>query len=343
MGFIRQNRTRVRTDFGYPMNLRAYFTRGIIWGQRQLFSRLLKKSCHRSIPPDFVGQDANDAIRSILEKGEPCLVARFGCVEFEAVLRGYDISRKCSTLAKSLRLFTGGSGPFWWDNSIKAGLLRTAGVFPATDDVLMRFSERSIEDARQLDVLGSWNARELEFQKKFFPGAKAVRLDDLLPFFFKRPWSMALKGKHVLVVHPFDKTIRGQYEKRGGLFLDPLVLPDFQLTVYRPVTSFLGLKTPFRDWFEALEKMCGDIAKLDFDVALLGCGAYGMPLGAFIKRDMHKQAVHLGGATQLLFGIKGRRWDSWPAFSRFYNDNWTRAGEEETPVNFKQHEGGAYW
>ena len=45
-----------------------------------------------------------------------------------------------------------------------------------------------------------------------------------------------------------------------------------------------------------------------FDVAIIGCGAYGMPLAAMLKQA-GKQAIHLGGATQLLFGIKGKRWE----------------------------------
>jgi len=29
-------------DFGYPMNLRAYATRGVIWGPRKVFKQGLK-------------------------------------------------------------------------------------------------------------------------------------------------------------------------------------------------------------------------------------------------------------------------------------------------------------
>ena len=48
--------------------------------------------------------------------------------------------------------------------------------------------------------------------------------------------------------------------------------------------------------------------KTSFDVAIIGCGAYGMPLGAMLK-DAGKTVIHLGGVTQILFGIKGKRWD----------------------------------
>ena len=107
--------------------------------------------------------------------------------------------------------------------------------------------------------------------------------------------------------------------------------------------SYLGLETPYKDWFEALEKMKADIAKIDFDISILGCGAYGMSLGAFIKRDMHRRAVCLGGVTQLLFGIKGGRFDVRPRYAAMYNEAWTRASGAERPDNFKVHEGGAYW
>ena len=334
----------VEDRFGYPMNLRAYVTRGIIWGQRLVFSRVLNGiNDHRPIPPDYVGQAANDIIRELLERDAPCLIARFGCVELDAILRGYDIAIRKNNLIKFVRLFTGASGPFWWDNSIRKNMLCTTGVFPVDDDTLMRFSKRCLEDCAQLDVLGSWNARELELKRGFFPHVKGISLIDLEPFLRNEPWTQALKGKKVLVVHPFDETIQKQYARRERLFNDARILPAFELITYRPVQSFLGLKTPYHDWFEALGKMCDDIAKIDFDVALLGCGAYGMSLGAFIKRDMGRKAVHLGGVTQVLFGIKGGRYDPNPYYNRLYNEFWVRPNDSERPINFRQHEGGAYW
>lgn len=57
----------------------------------------------------------------------------------------------------------------------------------------------------------------------------------------------------------------------------------------------------FSDWFEALEHMYSEAMKEDFDVAIIGCGAYGFPLAAKIKKA-GKIGIHLGGAAQLLFG-----------------------------------------
>ena len=331
-------------DYGYPMNFRAYATRGIIWGQRKVFSRCLKgMTDHRPMPfiPDE--QVANDAVRELLASGKPCFIGRFGSVEIEATLRGWDISRPESKIIKFLGLFTGNFGPFWWDNSIKAGLLRTAGVFPADEDTLMRFSKRMLDDSRQLDRLMSWNARELQLSKAFFPTTIPIR--GLWPFFCKNPWTSQLRGKKVLLIHPFDATIRSQYARRREIFANEDMLPEFHLMTYRPVMSFLGLKTPYKNWFEALDKMMADIGQIDFDVAILGCGAYGFSLAAYIKRDLGRQAVHIGGSTQLFFGIRGGRWDNnakSPVHS-LYNSAWVWPDATERPANYYDHEGGAYW
>jgi hypothetical protein len=40
-----------------------------------------------------------------------------------------------------------------------------------------------------------------------------------------------------------------------------------------------------------------DIDCLEFDVALIGAGAYGLPLAACVKR-LGKKAIHMGGVTK---------------------------------------------
>ena len=88
--------------------------------------------------------------------------------------------------------------------------------------------------------------------------------------------------------------------------------------------------------------MCKDISKIDFDVALLGCGSYGLPLANYIK-NLGKSAVYIGGGLQLYFGIKGKRWENSQDITKFYNDYWTRANTNETPNTSNMVEGGCYW
>jgi hypothetical protein len=152
---------------------------------------------------------------------------------------------------------------------------------------------------------------------------------------------LALEGKKVLVVHPFEESIQRNYPNRELFFPFPL-LPSFELITLRAIQTISFNRGGFENWFQALETMCEKVNNIDFDVMIVGAGAYGMPLAAFAKR-MGKQSIHLGGATQILFGIKGRRWDSIPKISALFNSNWTRPLISETPLGFDKIENGCYW
>ena len=88
--------------------------------------------------------------------------------------------------------------------------------------------------------------------------------------------------------------------------------------------------------------MYKEAMKIDFDVAIIGCGSYGFPLAAMLRKS-GKIAVHMGGATQLLFGIKGRRWEEREQFKAIMNDYWVRPDESEVPQNAVTVENGCYW
>lgn len=227
-----------------------------------------------------------------------------------------------------------------------------AGFFPPTKQKIEQFCELMMEDMKELDILGSWMAAESYFDKVHH--AEKVHLRLLEPFWSDSPWTSALKGKKVLVVHPFDSMIDSQYQhNRKKLFKNPEVLPDFELQTIKAVQSLGGDNNNFKDWFEALQWMKDEIDKRDYDVCLIGAGAYGFPLAAHVKRQ-GKKAIHLGGALQLLYGIRGKRWEDpnygvkeWgiPAgsYSSLINEYWKRPGDEFKPANADAVEGACYW
>ena len=158
--------------------------------------------------------------------------------------------------------------------------------------------------------------------------------------------SHLVKGKKVLVIHPFEESIRSQYARREKLFPgNSDILPEFELKTIKAVQSLADNKDtlPFKTWFEALKSMTDQIDKTDFDIAIIGAGAYGLPLGAHCKR-IGKQAIHLGGATQLLFGIMGRRWENYNSFTdKYVNEYWIRPSESERPKGAEKVEGACYF
>ncbi len=308
-------------------------------GLRRVYSAATGKPTHDPalLPRDFEGQDASDYIRGLVERDAPCLICRFGAFELGAVRIHYHRQEQGGFFRKSSRYIRGEIGPFLWDRSVRYRMSNNAGFSPASRAGLERFGQQMLADMEQIDVLGSWLAEEALFRCRY-PEAKIVPLRDLEPFQNPRPWSAGLSGQRVLVVHPFEQSIRTQYSKRRVLFEDPDTLPDFDLKTIKAVQSSVQIPSEYSDWFDAFESMCDEIEKTEFDVAIIGAGAYGMPLASFVKR-IGKKAVHLGGASQLLFGIKGKRWDD----RGMYNEHWTRPLAAEVPRNAQKVEGGCYW
>ncbi len=170
-----------------------------------------------------------------------------------------------------------------------------------------------------------------------------VPLQDLEPYYHENPWSRVLRDRVVLVVHPLADLVRQQYARREELFPGREVLPPFELKTIAAVMSHGGTRPRFADWFAALDFMTDAIASETFDVCIIGAGAYGFPLAAAAKR-MGRQEVHLGGATQVLFGIRGNRWDAIPFFQRLFNDAWVGPAPTRKPPRWRDmEEGGSYW
>lgn len=275
----------------------------------------------------------NNIIKDTILSEAPCMICRFGSVELSAVTNYLSI--KDERRGRLWRYISGKSLPWWWDSNVKFSMKNNAGFFPNKDTYLERFAQLILHDIPSIDVLGCWNEYESKIEG-MLKGKHLIRLRYLEPFWVDNPWTSTLKGKKVLIIHPYKDTILAQYEKRNLIFNNKEIIPDCDLKVLRSVQS-IGGNTRYKDWFEALESMEKEIDSIDYDIALLGCGAYGFPLAAHIK-NRGKKAIHIGGALQLFFGIKGKRWDS----SGLYNQHWTRPFPSDTTPSLNSVEGGCY-
>ena len=310
---------------------------------RRAYERAAGPPPSRTLETDHAlsGQAASDAIKARLLSGAPTMVGRLGAVEL-ACLENHRAIHRRATIGRSADYVRGRSRAFWgWEDGILADLRQNAGFFPTDPDSLERFAQLMLDDMPCVDILGSWLRAERQFASHL-QGAVKVRLRDLEPYYQRDPWTEALAGRSVLVVHPFAETITSQYMRREQLFADRRVLPDFELKTIAAVQSVAGSETGFATWFEAFERMRDQIDETSFDVALIGCGAYGFPLAAHVKR-LGKAAVHIGGAVQILFGIKGKRWDDHPEISALYNEHWVRPDPSERPATYLAIEDGCYW
>jgi hypothetical protein len=296
---------------------------------------------------DSSPNSVSKAIISVLTSENPCMIARFGSTELSCIHNYLGI---VSGKKKYLKYIQGKCPPFWWEENIRNQMLNWSGFFPPSKEKLEQFCTLMLKDTAALDVLVSWLDNEVVVKE--YMNSKTLRIDGLCydPYWAKNPWTSVLKGKKVLVIHPFEDSIKKQYAKREVLFDNKETLPEFELYTIKAVQS-LGGNSNYKDWFEALEFMKQQIDQIDFDICLIGAGAYGFPLAAHVKR-IGKKAVHMGGALQLLFGIKGKRWENWDVtyrdgieidYKKLTNKHWIRPLETEKSNNFNKVEDGCYW
>lgn len=299
-------------------------------------------------------QSSNDRIYELLASGRPCMIARFGTTEINCVNNYLCIHSPLPYWQKVRNYITDYTHTPWWNEDHFRYMNLWSGIFPEGKETAERFAERYLQDIPEIDLLASH-----QYYEKFMPlraGIPKVQLEMLYPFMVDRPWSRALRGKRVLVIHPFEQTIRQQYAQRERLFAHPDILPQFELITLRAVQTIAGNKSEHSDWFQALAYMERQVEQIDFDIAIIGCGAYGLPLAAHIKR-LGKQAIHLAGGTQLLFGIKGKRWTDehtgtfeyrpgvvidWD-YRPLFNEHWCYPLPADTPHDAQVVEGGCYW
>ena len=166
---------------------------------------------------------------------------------------------------------------------------------------------------------------------------------DIFHYIKNNPWTLALKGKRLLVISPFANSMKekvGYREKIYGVEL----FPECKFTFIKPPQT-QGTE-PSEDFSVELKKFTDRIDKnIDtFDIALCSAGGYGNLICNHIY-SQGKSAIYVGGVLQMYFGIYGTRWlRERPEVIKLYmNQYWSRPKTEEKPSNHSNIEGCCYW
>jgi hypothetical protein len=174
----------------------------------------------------------------LLLQGDPCLVGRIGHTEGRIV-------GEC--------LFRHGN----FGRMTKKEAHQYSGIFPVTYELLSQFGAVYEASIAEVDLLGFW---QTTFQARLLTERYAdiplAPLPALEPYLHDSPWSAALEGRRVLVVHPFADSIARQYAtERPRLFADPRVLPQFELEVLTPPQTLAPMTEGYATWLEALDTL----------------------------------------------------------------------------------------
>lgn len=272
-------------------------------------------------------EEANALIKEYLKSDEPFALCRLGSAEFTLV-----------QLYDEHRLF----------HSKRLPQSNMYGIFHNNPDEVGQWVDLLRHDCKDIDIMGYFDDHPIEeyvICTSCPKDMQQIRLEQIEAMLYEDPWTLALEGKKVLLVSPFVEAMVAQYPHMDSIYTSQKMLPpNLSLKTLKSVWFSGDPEDEFDTWFDALNYLYEEAMKIDFDVALLSCSAFGFNLAPMLKRA-GKQAIQYGGALQMLFGIRGARWDNYPPYMKFYNDAWIRAPKTEAPSKgfVKKMDDGCYW
>jgi len=279
--------------------------------------------------------ESNKKIIELIQTNKPFYITRLGDLESVISIQ-YMIYKEVNTNLLKM------------NNS-----LYNAGIYSKNDlskiELYCKLYNQSVIESNYLASFENLYVNNQNFYKNNF-NIKQIHSRVLEPFYIVDknviPWTHYLKNKKILVIHPFIKSFKKQLNNDFQIFKDkPLFDKNQQFIFYKCYQTIAGNHI-HNDWYETFTLMCEDIKNIDFDIALLGCGGYGLPLCHFIKNDLNKSAIYIGGGLQLLFGVFGGRWENSEFWKKIIEENkckFIKPTEDEICKNSVTIENNCYW
>jgi len=285
-------------------------------------------------------RDSNDYVIDLIEKEEPFMICRVG---IGAETNMAHIYKEYGVIDPHMK----------WHLSNNAGIYISPSKEAHGDFLIELYCKRYIEAIKHSSAMAVWSTAMVEQQESLRNReSKLIHSRVLEPFYCSienyEPWSRKLIGKKVLIINPFVDSFKKQRRDNFHIFKDPIkriFSEDQEFIFYKSFQTAAGNHL-HDSWLTTFIKMCADIEKLDFDVALLGCGGYGLPLCDYIYTKLGKSAIYVGGGLQLMFGVMGKRWEENPMWKTLIDENniaFIRPSQDEILKNMDRIEGACYW
>ena len=281
-------------------------------------------------------EESNQYIINKIKENKPFYISRLG-IGAETRLT-YNILKSKKLDTGYIPMLTNNAGIYFNLNNV--------------NELLVHYAKSYNEGIKNSDAMACFESSIKEEQDFFCETHKLDKIHNrsIEPFYImsdgKEPWTMHLKGKKVLIVHPFIDSIKQQISSGFKLFGDKhLFHPDQEYVFYKTFNTICGNRA-HNHWLETYTIMCGEIQKLQFDIALVACGGYGLPICDFIKTKLNRSAIYVGGGLQLFFGVFGKRWQNnnfWKSHVFKYKTTFIRPSGDEIVENNERVEGGTYW
>jgi hypothetical protein len=238
-------------------------------------------------------------------------------------------------------------------------LERNAGVFPSSIESITKWVSATKEAFQAADILATgWYApivnKETTLLASWGSAVTQVKLRSLEPYYCapRLRWTNVLDGHRVCVVSSFTASMSKQIDKgerkiwpgAGDSIWPRYTEWSWVNTGYAPSMS-LGRCSWEEDpesWEDAVRYVVERVMETGARIVLIGCGGLGMVIAGELKKR-GKICIVMGGAIQVLFGMKGGRWKNHDVISKMWNDEWVYPSLEETPACAWTVENSCYW
>jgi hypothetical protein len=240
--------------------------------------------------------------------------------------------------------------------SEKNQLELNAGVFPT--DSLLDYFENYAKSLKNADAIAEgWYEPLKNIENAILESYNKNRiklfLRNLEPYYVKPElrWTQYLAGKRVAIINSFAEICETQTYMSKAIWGKEAesLLPSS--TTWIPITTYYSPRLAngradwpvnIINWSDAVDYIVERTLHECCDVAIIGCGGIGMIVGHKLK-EKGLQCIVMGGATQILFGIRGKRWETHGTISKFFNDAWVVPSDRYKPANYTLVENGCYW
>jgi len=302
---------------------------------------------NRAGPPILSQSDGAKIITHYINKRSPFTAGKLGTSELNALW--FYVSNRHRIIKPS------------YPQIVMKHMTINAGLFPATNEALDAWADHMLKHVLpNMTILAEWTktSQERLILNMVSPYSVRIPLRSLEPYYESDTsirWTYNIpESSTIAIISPFAHTIKQQWIHRNRIWPSNNMWPT-NLTIvpiqcgYSPALqpnskspNAWSIDIQNAGWQAAVHSMVAAAADSGSTLAVVGAGCISLPIVAGLK-EKGIAAIHMGGATQILFGIKGQRWISHEFISSLFNDAWVFPCADEIPDEAQRVEEACYW
>jgi hypothetical protein len=243
------------------------------------------------------------------------------------------------------------------NNNLLYSMSNNTGILIKNNEDIKEYIKEYIKSVKNSDLLGIWRESMCKQCIEFYKYLEISKINtNIIPaqslelFYYlnedKYILDEIIKDKKILIITSHSNTTKKQIKIIEKIYENKRIFNNNKFFVYKPPSQHCG-NSDGNSWLFHFNKMKEELKRIkeiyNFDIALVSCGGFGMPIVNYIYEELNSSAIYVGGGLQLYFGILGKRWSNNKTINELKNQYWCYPEESDRPKNINNVEGGCYW